>query len=111
MCVAAKYYPEALLHNTTAQDIREQPLNVTVVRGSSAKVDGGCGVGTKVVAARGGEWCGGSSRSGEGECFWFWPESSPKKFFGGGGGGQRVVEVAPVGMEEGGSVCVAFLYK
>nr|GEV02902.1 hypothetical protein [Tanacetum cinerariifolium] len=52
---------------------------------------GGYGVGTqgKGVAARGGEWCSGSSRSGEGECFMFWPESSPEKFFGGGGGGGR----------------------
>nr|GFA91102.1 hypothetical protein [Tanacetum cinerariifolium] len=31
-------------------------------------------------AARGGEWCGGSYRSGEGEYFW----GSPEKFSGGG---------------------------
>nr|GEV58157.1 hypothetical protein [Tanacetum cinerariifolium] len=48
---------------------------------------GGCGVETKVVAARGGEWCGGSSRSGWEECFW----GSPEKFSGGGGGGRSVV--------------------
>nr|GEV48314.1 transposon Ty3-I Gag-Pol polyprotein [Tanacetum cinerariifolium] len=47
---------------------------------------GGCrGVVTKVVAARGGEWCGGSYRSEEGECFWFLPESSLEMFSGGGG--------------------------
>nr|GEV47675.1 reverse transcriptase domain-containing protein [Tanacetum cinerariifolium] len=68
---------------------------VTVVRGSLAEVDGGCGVGTKVVAARGGELCGGSSRSGEVECFWFWPESSSKKFSGGGDGG-RSPEFLPI---------------
>nr|GFA88396.1 hypothetical protein [Tanacetum cinerariifolium] len=52
--------------------------------GSSGVVVGrGCGVGTKLMAARGGEWCGGSYRSGEGEYFW----GSPEKFFGGGGGG------------------------
>nr|GEV20806.1 retrovirus-related Pol polyprotein from transposon TNT 1-94 [Tanacetum cinerariifolium] len=38
----------------------------------------------KVVAACGGEWCGGSSRSGWEECFWFRPESSPKKIFDAG---------------------------
>nr|GEZ69968.1 hypothetical protein [Tanacetum cinerariifolium] len=37
--------------------------------------------GTKGVAARGGERCGGSYRSGEGEYFW----GSPEKLFGGGG--------------------------
>nr|GEU72236.1 hypothetical protein [Tanacetum cinerariifolium] len=47
-------------------------------------VDSGCGVGTKVVAARSGEWCGGSSRSGEGECFRGSPEISPEKFSDGG---------------------------
>nr|GEX81099.1 hypothetical protein [Tanacetum cinerariifolium]GEY11916.1 hypothetical protein [Tanacetum cinerariifolium] len=31
--------------------------------------DGGCGVGTQERVARGGEWCGGSSRSGEEEYF------------------------------------------
>nr|GFC22896.1 hypothetical protein [Tanacetum cinerariifolium] len=69
----------------------------------------------------GGAWCGGSSRSGEGEYFW----GSPKKFSSGGGGyprrrllpaaaavtggddgGRRVV--APVGREERGCcVCVS----
>nr|GEY57349.1 hypothetical protein [Tanacetum cinerariifolium] len=38
-----------------------------------------------VVVARDGEWCGGSYRSGGGECFW----GSPEKFSGGGGGGGR----------------------
>nr|GEZ51148.1 reverse transcriptase domain-containing protein [Tanacetum cinerariifolium] len=33
----------------------------------------------EAVAARGGEWCGGSSRSGGEKCFW----GSPKKFFSG----------------------------
>nr|GEY88809.1 hypothetical protein [Tanacetum cinerariifolium] len=36
-------------------------------------------------AARGGEWCGGSSRSGWEERFW----GSPEKFFGSSGGGRR----------------------
>nr|GFA84798.1 hypothetical protein [Tanacetum cinerariifolium] len=54
----------------------------------------GCGmvaavVGSKEVAARGGEWCGGSSRSGDEKTFWFRPEGSPEKFSGGGGGGRR----------------------
>nr|GEZ34929.1 hypothetical protein [Tanacetum cinerariifolium]GEZ53536.1 hypothetical protein [Tanacetum cinerariifolium] len=35
----------------------------------------------EVAAARGGEWCGGSYRSGEGECF----RVSPEKFSAGGG--------------------------
>nr|GEW76190.1 hypothetical protein [Tanacetum cinerariifolium] len=47
-------------------------------------------VGTKGVAARGSEWCGGSNRSGWEECFW----GSPEKFFGGGGGGRRWPAVA-----------------
>nr|GFA46850.1 hypothetical protein [Tanacetum cinerariifolium] len=34
------------------------------------------------MAARGGEWCGGSYRSGKGEYFWFWSKSSPEKFSG-----------------------------
>nr|GEX38503.1 hypothetical protein [Tanacetum cinerariifolium] len=37
------------------------------------------------VVARGGKWCGGSYRSGEGEYSW----GSPKKFSGGGGGRRR----------------------
>nr|GFA41100.1 hypothetical protein [Tanacetum cinerariifolium] len=36
-----------------------------------------------VVAARDGEWGGGSCRSGDGEYFW----GSPEKFSGGDGGG------------------------
>nr|GEX60243.1 hypothetical protein [Tanacetum cinerariifolium] len=40
---------------------------------------------TEVAAAHGGEWCGGSSRSGWDECFW----GSPEKFSGGGGGRRR----------------------
>nr|GEX31567.1 hypothetical protein [Tanacetum cinerariifolium] len=39
----------------------------------------------EAMAARGGEWCGGSYRSEEWEYFW----GSPKKFSGGGGGGGR----------------------
>nr|GEX74376.1 putative reverse transcriptase domain-containing protein [Tanacetum cinerariifolium] len=42
--------------------------------------------GRRGVAARGGEWCGGSYRSGEGEYYW----GSPEKFSGGGGGGRRL---------------------
>nr|GFA99732.1 hypothetical protein [Tanacetum cinerariifolium]GFB22749.1 hypothetical protein [Tanacetum cinerariifolium] len=49
----------------------------------------GCGVvaavvvGLKEVAARGGEWCGGSYRSGEGEHFWGSPEKLPETAAGG----------------------------
>nr|GEW05039.1 hypothetical protein [Tanacetum cinerariifolium] len=42
---------------------------------------GGCGVETKVLAARGGEWCGGSSRSGWEECFWGSPKKLAEKVF------------------------------
>nr|GEV57324.1 putative reverse transcriptase domain-containing protein [Tanacetum cinerariifolium] len=38
-----------------------------------------------VVVARGGEWCGGSDRSGDGESFWVRRNRSPENFFGGGG--------------------------
>nr|GEZ29779.1 hypothetical protein [Tanacetum cinerariifolium] len=41
----------------------------------------GCGGVEEMAAARGGEWCGGSSRSGWEECFW----GSSKKFSGDGG--------------------------
>nr|GEZ77146.1 hypothetical protein [Tanacetum cinerariifolium] len=37
----------------------------------------GCGEETKVVAARGRDWCGGSSRSGWDECFWGRRKSFP----------------------------------
>nr|GFB32242.1 hypothetical protein [Tanacetum cinerariifolium] len=37
-----------------------------------------------VVVARGGEWCGGSDRSGDGESFWVRRNHSPEKFSGGG---------------------------
>nr|GEY08032.1 hypothetical protein [Tanacetum cinerariifolium] len=46
----------------------------------------------EVVAARGGEWCGGSSRSGEGEYFWGSLEKSPETAAGGGGSGYRKSE-------------------
>nr|GEW99439.1 hypothetical protein [Tanacetum cinerariifolium] len=51
------------------------------------------------VATRGGEWCGGSSRSGDKKAFWFRPEGSPEKFSGVGGGGRRWWPAA--GGEEG----------
>nr|GEV26770.1 hypothetical protein [Tanacetum cinerariifolium]GFA58836.1 hypothetical protein [Tanacetum cinerariifolium] len=38
-----------------------------------------------VVVARGGEWCRGSDRSGDGEPFWVSQKCSPKKLSGGGG--------------------------
>nr|GEW98135.1 reverse transcriptase domain-containing protein [Tanacetum cinerariifolium] len=60
----------------------------------------------------GGEWCGGSSRSGDKECFWFWPEDSPENFFGGGGGGGRRQEgrrVAENNRGEEGFVCVLYV--
>nr|GEX06948.1 hypothetical protein [Tanacetum cinerariifolium] len=38
-----------------------------------------------VVVARGGEWCGGSDRSGDGESFWVRRNRSPKNFFSSGG--------------------------
>nr|GEY18704.1 hypothetical protein [Tanacetum cinerariifolium] len=43
-----------------------------------------------VVAACGGEWYGGSNRSGDGDRFWVRRKRSPEKFSGGGGGGQLV---------------------
>nr|GEU44452.1 hypothetical protein [Tanacetum cinerariifolium] len=50
------------------------------------------------VAARGGEWCGGSSRSGWEECFGVRRKSSPEKFSGGGGGGSVIgIDVASTG--------------
>nr|GEY18735.1 hypothetical protein [Tanacetum cinerariifolium] len=42
-----------------------------------------------VVAARDGEWGGGSYRPGDGECFWGSPKRSSEKFSGGGGCGRR----------------------
>nr|GEU55566.1 hypothetical protein [Tanacetum cinerariifolium] len=48
-----------------------------------------------VVAVHGGEWFGGSNRSGDEDRFWVRRKRSPKKFSdgsdGGGGGGRRVV--------------------
>nr|GEX45034.1 hypothetical protein [Tanacetum cinerariifolium] len=46
-----------------------------------------------VVAARGGEWYGGSNRSGDGDRFWVRRKRLPEKFSGdGGGGGRRQLE-------------------
>nr|GEV50800.1 hypothetical protein [Tanacetum cinerariifolium] len=77
-------------HLSLNNDMPLRDKTVTVVRGSPAEVDGGCGVGTKVVATRGGEWCGGSSRSGEGRKVFRRRRTAA-------GGGQLV---APVGREE-----------
>nr|GEV49270.1 putative reverse transcriptase domain-containing protein [Tanacetum cinerariifolium] len=51
------------------------------VDGDEGEGSGGCVVVLEAEAARGGEWCGGSSRSGWEERF----GGSPEKFFGGGG--------------------------
>nr|GEX10463.1 hypothetical protein [Tanacetum cinerariifolium] len=56
------------------------------------------------VAARGGEWCGGSSRSGWEECFW----GSPEKFSGGSGGGRRLAGSGRSGGRCSWRVCVCF---
>nr|GEX46203.1 reverse transcriptase domain-containing protein [Tanacetum cinerariifolium] len=63
--------------------------------GSEMKVASAVG-----VAARGGEWCGGSNRSRGGECFW----GSPEKFSGDGGGG-RLVARKWSGVEESCVTC------
>ncbi|GJT80145.1 ribonuclease H-like domain-containing protein [Tanacetum coccineum] len=44
---------------------------------------GGWGRGAATRWWRGGEWVGGSGRSGEEEHNWSWPEDSPENFFGG----------------------------
>ncbi|GJZ34260.1 hypothetical protein Tco_0579696 [Tanacetum coccineum] len=44
---------------------------------------GGWGRGAAARWWRGGEWVGGSGRSGEEEHNWSWPEDSPKNFSGG----------------------------
>nr|GEU60451.1 hypothetical protein [Tanacetum cinerariifolium] len=66
-------------------------VDVVAVR-CSCGVEGGGGEGVAAVgvdeggvAARGGEWGGGSYRSGDGECFW----GSPEKFYGGGCDGRK----------------------
>nr|GEZ35055.1 RNA-directed DNA polymerase, eukaryota [Tanacetum cinerariifolium] len=46
----------------------------------------------EVVAARGGEWYGGSYRSGEGEHFWGSPEKSLETAAAGGGMWQEIME-------------------
>nr|GEX85651.1 hypothetical protein [Tanacetum cinerariifolium] len=50
-------------------------------RGVDGGNGGGCGGDFGVVAVRGGEWCGGSNRSEDGECFWGSPETLTGKVF------------------------------
>nr|GEX87585.1 hypothetical protein [Tanacetum cinerariifolium] len=54
--------------------------------GSGEDVWDGVVVVLEVVAARGGEWCGGSSRSEWGECLRAWPGIWSEMMAGGGGG-------------------------
>nr|GEY82959.1 hypothetical protein [Tanacetum cinerariifolium] len=74
---------------------------VVVVRGGEGVA--AVGVDEGGVAARGGEWGGGSYRSGDEECFW----GSPEEFSGGGGGGGGGWPVVAGGGEvREGFVCV-----
>ncbi|GKC16701.1 hypothetical protein Tco_1013483 [Tanacetum coccineum] len=66
---------------------------------------------------RGGAWYNGSSRSGEEEHLWCWPENSPENFSGGGwpekvaaGGVCRMEREREVGEDED-DVCVFICIK
>nr|GEY31076.1 copia protein [Tanacetum cinerariifolium] len=80
--IQAPNSPEkSMLKNVNIKLVVKMVEVVLAVRDDS---HGGGGDG-EGVAVRGGEWCGGSSRSGDKKTFWFRPEGSPEKFFGGGG--------------------------